>query len=394
MLKRLAFRTVAAATAAALMLALVGWFALSRFAEMQASGGQVMRAYAATTAIERVRSAMAEVEFRQHEFLLTEEAAALPRYRRAVSDLRERVDELNGAVSDARQRERVTQLRGRVSEALANLDAEVSAVKDSGRDVHMGVAAVLDELNDAEALILRARIASGEASAKRESVAIWIGIGFAGAFMIVAGLVIAVGILKRHRAERALEASEARLRAMFDSLLTGVFIADDRARILTVNPAFAQMVGLPVAGLPGRSVADFVVLPEGAPEAVIAAEGNRIAGSTTRQQMRRADGRLVPVEVALAKFVVGSDTFFVANWCDVTERVEVDRMKDEFVSVVSHELRTPLTSVRGALQLVLSDPPEFRDPDHAPLLGIALNNCERLIRIINDILDVSKIESG
>jgi CheY-like chemotaxis protein len=64
------------------------------------------------------------------------------------------------------------------------------------------------------------------------------------------------------------------------------------------------------------------------------------------------------------------------------------------VSIVSHELRTPLTSIRGAVQLVLDDAKSVPDEEHRTLLQIALNNCERLVRIINDILDVSKIESG
>ena len=79
---------------------------------------------------------------------------------------------------------------------------------------------------------------------------------------------------------------------------------------------------------------------------------------------------------------------------DISRLREVDRMKDEFVSIVSHELRTPLTSIRGSVQLVLDDPGSVPDPEHRNLLQIALNNCERLVRIINDILDVSKIESG
>src|SRR5678815_4276046 len=78
----------------------------------------------------------------------------------------------------------------------------------------------------------------------------------------------------------------------------------------------------------------------------------------------------------------------------IRDRREVDRMKDEFVSIVSHELRTPLTSIRGSVQLVLDDARSVPDEEHRNLLQIALNNCERLVRIINDILDVSKIESG
>jgi PAS domain S-box-containing protein len=79
---------------------------------------------------------------------------------------------------------------------------------------------------------------------------------------------------------------------------------------------------------------------------------------------------------------------------DITELKRIDRLKSEFVSTVSHELRTPLTSIRGSLGLVAGGM-AGKLPDPAmKLIDIAKNNCERLIRLINDILDIEKIESG
>ena len=79
---------------------------------------------------------------------------------------------------------------------------------------------------------------------------------------------------------------------------------------------------------------------------------------------------------------------------DITELKRTDRLKSEFVSTVSHELRTPLTSIRGSLGLVAGGM-AGKLPDAAmKLIDIAKNNCERLIRLINDILDIEKIESG
>ena len=72
----------------------------------------------------------------------------------------------------------------------------------------------------------------------------------------------------------------------------------------------------------------------------------------------------------------------------------VDQLKTEFVSMVSHELRTPLTSIRGGLQLVLADPGAVPDADARELLDRALHSSERLIRLTNDILDLSKVEAG
>ncbi|MFP5379548.1 MAG: histidine kinase dimerization/phospho-acceptor domain-containing protein, partial [Vicinamibacteria bacterium] len=108
------------------------------------------------------------------------------------------------------------------------------------------------------------------------------------------------------------------------------------------------------------------------------------------------DGRVVPIVLSAAPLVArsGDRLGAVAAFQDITPLREVDRLKDEFVSVVSHELRTPLTSIRGSLQLVMGDEDAVPGEDHRDLLTVALNNCERLIRIINDILDVSKIEAG
>lgn len=84
--------------------------------------------------------------------------------------------------------------------------------------------------------------------------------------------------------------------------------------------------------------------------------------------------------------------FSVGN--DITELKRMDRMKSEFVSTVSHELRTPLTSIRGSLGLVWGGVTGELPEKAKALIGIAKNNCERLIRLINDILDLEKIESN
>jgi len=79
---------------------------------------------------------------------------------------------------------------------------------------------------------------------------------------------------------------------------------------------------------------------------------------------------------------------------DITERKRVEKMKDEFISTVSHELRTPLTSIMGSLGLVRNMLDRAEPEKIANLLSIAHNNTERLLFLINDILDISKIESG
>jgi signal transduction histidine kinase len=79
---------------------------------------------------------------------------------------------------------------------------------------------------------------------------------------------------------------------------------------------------------------------------------------------------------------------------DITQRELLARMKDEFISITSHELRTPLTAIRGSLGLVANDvlgpiPAEAHD-----VLDIALENADRLVRLVNDFLDMHRMESG
>lgn len=79
---------------------------------------------------------------------------------------------------------------------------------------------------------------------------------------------------------------------------------------------------------------------------------------------------------------------------DITERQVIERMKDEFISVVSHELRTPLTSIHGALNLLSSDLVEIQSDKGRRVIEIAAESAERLVRLVNDILELERLESG
>jgi PAS domain S-box-containing protein len=106
-------------------------------------------------------------------------------------------------------------------------------------------------------------------------------------------------------------------------------------------------------------------------------------------------GHAIPILVSAAPLwdEAGALSGGVVAFQDITNLHEIDRLKSEFVSIVSHELRTPLTSIRGALQLLVAEA-TLAEPDHEMLMTVALSNTERLVRIINDILDISKIEAG
>jgi PAS domain S-box-containing protein len=109
---------------------------------------------------------------------------------------------------------------------------------------------------------------------------------------------------------------------------------------------------------------------------------------------RRKDGSEFPAEASISKLDVGHETVFTVFLQDITERKQIDRMKSEFISVVSHELRTPLTSIHGSLGMLASGLLKPDSDQGKRMLQIAVDSTDRLVRLINDILDIERIESG
>lgn len=202
---------------------------------------------------------------------------------------------------------------------------------------------------------------------------------------------------------RRVEAAHADLLATIETVPAALMIFNADGSVRLRNRAATDVFGIEPQhrqlrenywGRFKRVAKDGSLIP---PDRWISARALR--GETVQNQeleIHHPDGRVFPILASGAPLhnELGHVAGAVVAFQDIGRMREVDRMKDEFVSIVSHELRTPLTSIRGSVQLVLDVPGSVPDPEHQQLLQIALNNCERLVRIINDILDVAKMESG
>lgn len=112
-------------------------------------------------------------------------------------------------------------------------------------------------------------------------------------------------------------------------------------------------------------------------------------------EFTKPDGEKVWMRAAAEpRFDIHGHLVWDGSLFDITERKRSEQMKNDFISTVSHELRTPLTSIRGSLGLVAAGAAGELPPKVAGLIKIAHSNSERLVRLINDILDIEKIESG
>ncbi|UUZ65629.1 response regulator [Polaromonas sp. P1-6] len=198
---------------------------------------------------------------------------------------------------------------------------------------------------------------------------------------------------------KALHASESQLRQITDTVPALIAYIDAEQRFQFHNLAYEESFGLKYEHIHGRTLHE--MMGDEFYEKVRPKVEEALSGYSVQYDrvQKNADGQLR--DYVMKYFPCygenedeGKVVGFFSLGTDVTEFKRIDRMKSEFVSTVSHELRTPLTSIRGSLGLLTGGVAGELPPMAKNLAGIASINCERLIRLINDILDSEKIESG
>jgi PAS domain S-box-containing protein len=211
-----------------------------------------------------------------------------------------------------------------------------------------------------------------------------------------------VDITEKIRAEEKLNTLTRQSDSILESVGDGIYGTDLEGKVTIINPAAAEMLGYKAQELLGQDMHALTqhTRADGTPLPI---EESKVRQSLmTEQTVRvadevfwRKDGTSFPVEyVARPQFSDGKAVGMVVAFTDVTERRALDRMKDEFISTVSHELRTPLTALRAALGLVSSGTLDAKPEKMRQMVEIALGNTDRLVRLVNDILDLERIGSG
>lgn len=201
--------------------------------------------------------------------------------------------------------------------------------------------------------------------------------------------------IERDAADRALRSGEERLTALVENMLEGLIIVDAGSVIESVNPAAERLFGYAAWELVGQHLKILLPPLSGVlPDQFLRDATRRAMGRVTEWEGRRKNGTVFPFELSLYEFWTANGRRIAGHIRDVSESRRLERLKKDFVATVSHELRTPLTSIRGSLSLLnggaLGDlPDEARE-----VVSIAERNTVRLIALINDILDLERLESG
>ena len=213
-------------------------------------------------------------------------------------------------------------------------------------------------------------------------------------------------LVAKNAAEEAAEinAKLARESALIlNSATDGIMGIGLDGRTTFINPAGARILGVTPGNLIGKSIHESIhhSYPDGTPWPEVDCENTAAvrrgeAISIVNDTFWRPDGTSFPVEYSSTSIFDedGTQRGAVVVFRDVTERREIERLKSEFVSTVSHELRTPLTSIRSALGLLGSGLLGPMAEKGQRMLEIAVVNADRLVRLINDILDLERIGSG
>ena len=203
--------------------------------------------------------------------------------------------------------------------------------------------------------------------------------------------------LDRARMQQRLVESRRHMQLLLDHMPDGVLSFDAAGRVQWINPAARLMFQCSAADTVGRSVRELIPdidisdvdLQPTMPDGMAPAQVPRLA-----LRGRRGDGGEFPIEAALVKLHADGALMGLCVCRDVSQSQRMEHMKHEFVSMVSHELRTPLTSLRGSLALLADGSIGGLPPDALRLLKLARDNSERLVHLVNDILDFEKLRAG
>jgi PAS domain S-box-containing protein len=205
-------------------------------------------------------------------------------------------------------------------------------------------------------------------------------------------------VLKRNKSD-ALNVPKSQydlLKTILDHVADPIFVKDRNHRIIYGNQALSKIMGMPAVKYLGKSDYDFFPKEEAD---VFSAKDKHVFETgevdVNEENLTDSHGNVHIISTKKARCIIkGYEPVIVGIIRDVTEIKEMERLKSDFIAMISHELRTPLTSIHASLLLLGSGQVCALPPKVESMLKIAYKNSERLVRLVNEILDFEKLEVG
>jgi PAS domain S-box-containing protein len=205
-------------------------------------------------------------------------------------------------------------------------------------------------------------------------------------------------ITDRVNAQADLRAERDFVSAILETAPSLVMVLDSNGHIVRFNRACEELSGVAMNDVAGRPIWELPFLLDEDRDP-IRQNIPRLAAATAPVNLDRTwvgksgTRHVIAWTIMALRGQSGATSYLIGIGSDVTAARELERLKSQFISMVSHELRTPLTSIRASMQLLIAEDLTGNE-DADRLVKVALANADRLIRIVNDILDMSKIEAG
>ena len=199
-------------------------------------------------------------------------------------------------------------------------------------------------------------------------------------------------------ANESLQESEQRIRSVHDTVSDGIITIDEQGLIESINPAVEMIFGYTQQELLGKNVRILMPDPDRSKhgqylERYMNTGEARVIGIGREVTGLRKDSSTFPLDLSIGEIRLGETRLFTGVVRDITERKKVEQMKNEFIAVVSHELRTPLTSILGSLEILKTGVVGDLGEEAMMIVNISFQSSQRLVRLINEILDIEKLES-
>lgn len=392
--------------AAVTVLLLIAGLTLWSVRQAQANLGWVTHTHQVIGMLDKLRADLNDAESAQRGYIITGDAKYLNTFDHSLGEIAVVMGDLRKEVSDnPRQIQRLKEIEPLFDQRKAmmrgGVEARESSFEKAKAHVESGKGKALtddlhrriDELQAEEMALLATRQAESERSSRLTTFVVFFGTIPSLAFLVLGSMRLRRDIHQRIQAERSLRESNQALETLVAAAPIAIYTVDESGLIKSWNAAAEQIFQWKANEVIG-TIAPMVPQEEFAAAAdlrrSILASGRAVHLQAVRL---RKDG--TPIEVSLSAAPMGSSSpHIVVLAADISERRAMERLKDEFVSVVSHELRTPLTSLRGSLGLLASGRVGSFPENAKKMLDIALRNTDRLVRLINDILDVERMQAG
>jgi PAS domain S-box-containing protein len=189
----------------------------------------------------------------------------------------------------------------------------------------------------------------------------------------------------------ALNYEKTRLETILGSMGEGVVVTDPDYKILLANAAAENLLGVPREEMAGSDGDLVLPIKKNELEPILLTAS---VFEPTSPLVRKYQNKVISVLINPILDEAGESLGTVSLMRDITEQAAIEAMKTEFISIVSHELRTPLTPIKGYIDLIMEGDAGEITEEQAEYLQIVQSNTDALVALVNDLLDISKIEAG